>query len=199
MAQQGEVRAQNPTALVRASLEDILSTPRGNDAERLEEETLPLIKSFLSQNTEFRGKAELQRLEKYIMTVVKMLRIKRDGTAGASNPDEQQGTSMSGNKLDSFSVDRKAAIEQTIVQNQEAREKLTFADVAGLGMAKQALAEALVYPFTHPHWYTGDRKPWKSVLLFGPPGTGKSRLAQALAGEVEAVFYCVSSSDLVSS
>lgn len=45
----------------------------------------------------------------------------------------------------------------------------------------------------------GFRKPWKRILLYGPPGTGKTRLAQAVSSAIESTFYCVSSSNLISS
>ena len=44
--------------------------------------------------------------------------------------------------------------------------------MAGLEQAKQALREAIILPMKYPHLFSGGRRPWRRVLLYGPPGTG---------------------------
>ncbi|KAK7825623.1 protein suppressor of k(+) transport growth defect 1 [Quercus suber] len=81
------------------------------------------------------------------------------------------------------------------------KPKVKWSDVAGLDTAKQALQEAFILPLKLPHFFTDKRQPrsWRSFLLYGPPGCGKSYLAKAVANEVDSsTFFSVSSLDLVS-
>ncbi|MFX1321132.1 MAG: AAA family ATPase [Promethearchaeota archaeon] len=71
-------------------------------------------------------------------------------------------------------------------------------DIAGLEQVKQALREAIVLPIMKPELFTGARKPWSGILLFGPPGCGKTLLAKAAATECKATFFSASSADLLS-
>ncbi|MBW1847433.1 MAG: ATP-dependent zinc metalloprotease FtsH [Deltaproteobacteria bacterium] len=76
-------------------------------------------------------------------------------------------------------------------------EKVTFEDVAGIDEAKEELGEIIEF-LKEPKKYTrlGGRIP-KGVLLMGAPGTGKTLLARAIAGEAGVPFYYISGSDFV--
>jgi len=79
----------------------------------------------------------------------------------------------------------------------ENQTKITFDDVAGIDEAKQELGEIIDF-LKDPKKFTrlGGRIP-KGVLLIGPPGTGKTILAKAIAGEAEVPFFSISGSDFV--
>ena len=74
---------------------------------------------------------------------------------------------------------------------------IKFADVAGEDEAKESLAEIVDY-LHNPQKYTeaGASMP-KGILLVGPPGTGKTMLAKAVAGEANVPFFSISGSEFV--
>ena len=86
-------------------------------------------------------------------------------------------------------------------RNWALKEKpdLSFDDVAGLDDVKEDIRLKMLYPFRHPE--LAERfgiRPGGGILLFGPPGTGKTMMARATAGELDAVFFTVSAADLLS-
>lgn len=83
------------------------------------------------------------------------------------------------------------------MHKNEDLKKVTFADVAGLDEEKEELAEVVDFLKNPKKYYDlGARIP-KGILLFGPPGTGKTYISKATAGEAGVPFFSISGSDFV--
>lgn len=74
---------------------------------------------------------------------------------------------------------------------------ITFDDIAGMEEAKRIIDEMVLYPMKSPEKARAlGLNPGGGVLLFGPPGTGKTMLGKAIAGALDAPFYYASGADL---
>ena len=79
------------------------------------------------------------------------------------------------------------------------RPAVRFDDVAGLDQVKEQIQLKLIYPFTHPELAEKfGVKQGGGILLYGPPGTGKTLIARAVAGEIDAAFFSVKPSEIMS-
>lgn len=75
---------------------------------------------------------------------------------------------------------------------------VNFDDIADLDDTKKLLQEAVLLPILMPEYFRGIRRPWKGICMFGPPGTGKTMLAKAIATQGKTTFFNVSASSLAS-
>jgi transitional endoplasmic reticulum ATPase len=79
------------------------------------------------------------------------------------------------------------------------RPKVTFAHVGGMEQVKDEIRMKIVYPLTKPELFAVyGKQAGGGLLLYGPPGCGKTHLARATAGEIEAGFIAVGIEDVLS-
>jgi len=71
-------------------------------------------------------------------------------------------------------------------------------DIAGLEHAKKCVTEMVIWSLLRPDIFRGCRSPGRGLLLFGLPGTGKTMIGKAIAGEAKATFFYISASSLTS-
>ena len=168
----------------------------GNSTESVKESAIPSLDSFMEQISENIVSGQIEVVQKAEPLAYTLLTI--------FSPfiiilvfvlffffmmNSNQG---SGKSSMSFGKSKARMINGT-----EAKSQVTFKDVAGIDEEKEELAEIVDF-LKSPKKYTemGARIP-KGVLLVGHPGTGKTLLAKAVAGEAGVPFFFISGSDFV--
>ncbi|KAF3679813.1 Spastin [Capsicum annuum] len=118
---------------------------------------------------------------------------------GESGPTKKDGDISSASKAPEVIPDNE--FEKRIRPEVIPSNKIgvTFADIGALDETKESLQELVMLPLRRPDLFNGGLlKPCRGILLFGPPGTGKTMLAKAIANEAGASFINVSMSTITS-
>ena len=103
------------------------------------------------------------------------------------------------NKQKSLHDKEEDAMDQKILSEIMTKNPgVKFSDIIGMNDMKQTLYEIIVVPTIRPDLFTGIRTPQRGILLFGPPGTGKTMIAKAIASECGSTFFNISASSLTS-
>jgi SpoVK/Ycf46/Vps4 family AAA+-type ATPase len=109
----------------------------------------------------------------------------------AAEPDADEGDEDFGGRVP---ADYAPGVEEREVE----RPKITFADVGGMEAVKEEIRLKIIHPLTHADLYKAYGKSiGGGLLLYGPPGCGKTHLARATAGEVKAAFLSVGLHDVL--
>ncbi len=78
------------------------------------------------------------------------------------------------------------------------RPRIAFKDVGGMDGVKEEISLKIIYPLKHPELYKAyGKSAGGGILMYGPPGCGKTHLARATAGEIQANFLSIGISDVL--
>lgn len=91
-----------------------------------------------------------------------------------------------------------AMVEKIENEIMNHKHDIKWDDIAGLQHAKKSIQEMVIWPMQRPDIFTGLRRAPKGILLFGPPGTGKTMIGKCIAATAGFTFFSISASILTS-
>jgi transitional endoplasmic reticulum ATPase len=127
------------------------------------------------------------------------LGLERDPDAADKEFEEQLGIGEEYEEESEISEGKlHAGWEEESALPEMERPKLTFADVGGMETLKEEIQIKIVHPLNHPELFAAyGKKIGGGILMYGPPGCGKTHLARATAGEIKANFLAVGIADVL--
>ncbi|QDA32455.1 ATP-binding protein [Thermococcus indicus] len=143
----------------------------------------------LAKYDEFNRESYLQKAKKW-ETIARDVETGRYGVKRKHRPMKEGG---SGKEAGTESEEEDKF--KQYVENLITKSKVKWSDIGGLDDVKRLMMETVVISaLQRPE----SIQPWKGILLFGPPGTGKTLLASAAAGSLNATFFSVKASNVLS-
>ena len=129
--------------------------------------------------------------------------VNSNNTNKTSQRPQTQGNSSKDSNPEEPIDERLAGIEPRIIEMirneiMHRVDNITWESIAGLEHAKNSIKEIVVWPMLRPDIFKGLRGPPKGLLLFGPPGTGKTMIGKCIASQAKATFFSISASSLTS-
>jgi len=92
-----------------------------------------------------------------------------------------------------------AAMAALALPDEPERPRITFDDIGGMGTVIERIRMNIIYPFKNPEIFKKfNKRPGGGILMYGPPGCGKTHIARATAGECGAVFISIAITDVLS-
>ena len=183
---------------------DIVSKAIAADNDGEYEKALSLYRDALSRFTiglkyeknESKKKLIIERVEGYMKRAEelrdylnKQAEVNKNG-GGSGGGAGGAGTKPKGSGEDDADAEKqklRGALSGAVVTE---KPNVKWDDVAGLAGAKESLKETVILPTRFPQLFTGKRRPFKGILLYGPPGTGEFAFLVCLSTGYAHISFC---------
>ncbi|AEF97204.1 ATP-binding protein [Methanotorris igneus] len=144
---------------------------------------------LMAKYDEYNEKSYLEKAKKWEMVANSISNPSKVNKSKPAKKSESSNTTKAEveDEIDKF----KNFVKNNLIQ----KSPITWEDIGGLKEVKQLMMETIVISALQK---PASIQPWKGILLFGPPGTGKTLLASASAGSLEATFFNVKASSVLS-